>query len=132
MYLLIAWVWFLFAARCAFFYLLFISGFVAAFFCFFCFFFFVVNSFVVQEIAKHMHKTRLKLRNRTGAGGRKGQAEQKRNAKCDSPHALYGRTVSSKCECVCVCSGILNWATAWEKLNHHVNKKSTERIKPQI
>lgn len=65
MYLLIAWVWFLFAARCAFFYLLFISGFVSALVFFF---FFVVNSFVVQEIAKHMHKTRLKLRNRTGAG----------------------------------------------------------------
>lgn len=87
MYLLIAWVWFLFAARCAFFYLLFISGFVSALVFFF---FFVVNSFVVQEIAKHMHKTRLKLRNRTGAGGRKGQAELNRNAKCDSPHALYG------------------------------------------
>lgn len=98
MYLLIAWVWFLFAARCAFFYLLFISGFVSAFVFFF---FFVVNSFVVQEIAKHMHKTRLKLRNRTGAGGRKGQAELKRNA---IPHMLYMAEQLVPSTSVCVVS----------------------------
>lgn len=88
MYLLIAWVWFLFAARCAFFYLLFISGFISAFFFFFLLFLWSTRS-SSRKLPNTCTKQGKNCGNEQGLGDRKGQAELKRNAKCDSPHALY-------------------------------------------